>query len=321
MKKELDFTTFFRRYGIYGAFVILCAIFAIASPVFLKPSNLFNIARQVSMLGIASVGMTFALLLGGIDLSIGSLVTLVNIVCAGLMVQFGWNPVLACLFSIVMTTFFGLLNGLAVANIGMPALIVTLCTQTIWEGVAFILCGGLPIFGFPKGFDFIGQGYIGPIPFPVIIMIFVLLIGMVILNNSYFGRYFYAVGGNEEAAKLSGINVKMVKTLAYTLSGFFAGIAGIGFLSRTNSGQPLAGKGFEFDVLTAIALGGVSVTGGYGRVSNIVAGVCIIGVLQNGLVLLNTTQYTQMVAKGIVLFIAVAFDCLSKSGKIGGKKK
>jgi ribose transport system permease protein len=174
------------------------------------------------------------------------------------------------------------------------------------------LCKGLPIYGFPSSFEVIGQGYLGPIPIPVIIMIIVLAIGSFILNKTYFGRYFYPVGGNEEAAKLSGIQVVHVKYLVYSLSGFFAGVAGVVLLSRTNSGQVLAGKGLEFDVLTACVLGGVSVTGGFGKISNVVAGVLILGVLSNGLVLLNVTQFTQMVIKGSVLMLAVAFDCLQR---------
>ncbi len=149
----------------------------------------------------------------------------------------------------------------------------------------------------------------------MIILIFILAIGAYILNKTYFGRYFYAVGGNEEASKLSGINVDRVKYLVYSLSGFFAGIAGIVMLSRTNSGQVTSGKGFEFDVLTAVVLGGVSVNGGFGRISNVVAGVLIIGILSNGLVLLNVSAYVQMVIKGAVLMSAVAFDCIQKNKK------
>jgi ribose transport system permease protein len=268
--------------------------------------------RQVSMMGIASVGMAFVLLLGGIDLSIGSTITVVNIVAAWFMVKANIHPVPACLIAVLIATGVGFFNGWVIANIKMPPLIVTLSTMTMLEGLAFIICGGVPIFGFPKGFAVVGQGYLGPVPIPVIIMVVILAIGAFILNRTYFGRYFYAVGGNEEASSLSGINVKRVKYLVYTLSGFFAGIAGIVMLSRTMSGQALAGKGFEFDVLTAVVLGGVSVNGGFGKISNVVAGILILGVLSNGMVLMNVTQYMQMVIKGAVLLLAVAFDCYQK---------
>ncbi|MDQ8182939.1 ABC transporter permease [Pelagicoccus sp. SDUM812005] len=310
LKGTANAVEFAKRNGIYVVLLLLVFFFSIASENFLVSNNLLNVARQVSMLGIAAVGFAFVLLLGGIDLSVGSNITLVNIVGGWCMVNAGLNPVLAIGLALSMATFIGFLNGWIIANINMPPLIVTLAMMIIVEGLAYLICKGLPIYGFPASFAIIGQGYLGPIPIPVIIMIVILAIGAFILNKTYFGRYFYAVGGNEEAAKLSGIKVKNVKYLVYSLSGFFAGLAGIVILSRTNSAQVLAGKGLEFDILTACVLGGVSVTGGFGRISNVVAGVLILGVLSNGLVLMNVTQFSQMVIKGVVLMVAVAFDCL-----------
>lgn len=305
-----------KKYAMFLVLLVLVVFFSIASDAFLHPANLLNVARQVSMLGIASVGMTFALLLGGIDLSIGSMITLVNIVAAWLMVNAHVHPAIACILALVMSSALGLLNGLAISKIHIAPLIVTLSTMTMLEGLAYIICKGVPIFGFPKGFSVIGQGYLGPIPVPVLIMIVILLVGAFILNNTYFGRYFYAVGGNSEAAKLSGINVDAVICLVYALSGLFAGIAGIVMLSRTNSGQALSGKGFEFECLTAVVLGGVSANGGSGKISNVVAGVLIIGVLSNGMVLLNVSQYVQMFIKGALIVIAVGFDCIQRQRRI-----
>jgi ribose transport system permease protein len=304
-----------KKYGIFAVVILLVVFFSIASDNFMHTNNLLNIARQVSMMGIAAVGFTFVLLLGGIDLSIGSVVTLVNIVAAWLMIHGHQNPVVACALAVILAAGIGFLNGWIVAKINMPSIIVTLSMMIIVEGAAYLVCDGLPIFGFPKAFAVLGQGYLGGVPIPVIIMVAVLAIGAFILNKTYFGRYFYAVGGNEEAAKLSGIGVTGIKYLVYTLSGLFAGISGIVLLSRTNSGQVMAGKGFEFDVLTACVLGGVSVTGGVGKISNVVAGVMILGVLNNGLVLLNVNQYAQMEIKGIVLLFAVAFDTIQKNRK------
>ncbi|MEI8201110.1 MAG: ABC transporter permease [Eubacteriales bacterium] len=306
---------FFKRYGIFAVLFVLILFFSITSKNFFVANNLLNVARQVSMLGIASVGMAFVLLLGGIDLSIGSQITLVNIIAAWLMINGHMHPVLACTIAVALSTLIGFSNGLIIAKVKMPPIIVTLSMMIIIEGVAYMISGGMPIFGFPKAFTVLGQGYVGIIPIPVIIMIVIMIIGAFILNKTYFGRYFYAVGGNEEAANLSGINVNKVKFLVYTLSGLFAGIAGIVMLSRTNSGQVLAGKGFEFDALTACVLGGVSVNGGIGKISNIVAGVLILGVLSNGMVLLNVSQYSQMVIKGLVLLLAVAFDSIQKNRK------
>ncbi len=301
-----------RDKAIWVVFVILFIAFTIANSTFITPNNLIMIARQVSMYGIASIGMTFVILLGGIDLATGSIITFINILCAYFMVHSGMNMFVAIFLSLIVATLIGTLNGFMVSSIGMPALIATFATQTIFKGFAYILCGGRPVNGFTTAFKVIGQGYVGPIPVPVIIMILCFALGSFILNKTYFGRYFYAVGGNEEAAKLSGIRVGRVKYLVYSLSGLFAGLAGIVMLSRTNSGQPTAGDGYEFDVITCVVLGGVSVTGGYGKLSNVAAGVLIIGALTNGMVLMNVNSYIQMVVKGLVLAFAVGFDCLQK---------
>lgn len=301
-----------RDKAIWVVFVILFVAFTIANSTFITPNNLIMIARQVSMYGIASIGMTFVILLGGIDLATGSIITFINILCAYFMVNSGMNMFVAILLSLIVATLIGTINGFMVSSIGMPALIATFATQTIFKGFAYILCGGRPVNGFTTDFKVIGQGWVGPIPVPVIIMILCFALGSFILNKTYFGRYFYAVGGNEEAAKLSGIRVGRVKYLVYSLSGLFAGLAGIVMLSRTNSGQPTAGDGYEFDVITCVVLGGVSVTGGYGKLSNVAAGVLIIGALTNGMVLMNVNSYIQMVVKGLVLAFAVGFDCLQK---------
>ena len=259
-----------------------------------------------------SIGMTFVILIAGIDLSIGSIITLVNVVCAFLMVNSGMNMWLAIIISLVVATAIGVLNGGMVATIGIPALIATFASQTIFEGAAYLISGGRPISGLPEGFALFGRWSVGIVPVCTIIMIICFVVGSFILNKTYFGRYFYAIGGNEEAAELSGIRVNRVKYLIYALSGFFAGLAGIVLLSRSNSAQSTVGKGLEFDVITCVVLGGVSVNGGVGRMSGVVAGVLIIGCLTNGMILMDVSEYTQMVVKGVVLAIAVGIDCLSK---------
>ncbi len=298
--------------AIWVVFVFLFIGFSASNPNFFSSANLFTIARQVSMYGVAAVGMTFVILIGGIDLSAGSVITLVNVVCAYLMVQKGISIPMAIVISLLLATAIGILNGFLISTIGIPPLIATFATQIIFEGAAYLLSGGTPIFGFDPRFKVIGQGYAGPIPVPVIIMIVCFVLGSFILNKTYFGRYFYAVGGNEEASRLSGIRTGNIKYLIYALSGFFAGLAGIIMLSRTNSAQPTAGKGYEFDVITCVILGGVSVSGGFGKMSNVIAGVLIIGILTNGMVLLNIDTYMQMVIKGIILILAVGFDCMQK---------
>ena len=242
--------------AIWVVLVALVIVFTIANPRFISPNNLLTLLRQVSMYGIASIGMTFVILLGDIDLSTGTIISFVNIICAYMMVNMGLHPVIAILVSLVAATLIGVLNGFMVSTVGIPAIIATYATQTAFYGLALIICGGMPISGFSKGFAVIGQGYVGIVPIPVIIMAICFAIGSFILNKTYFGRYFYAVGGNVEAAKLSGIRVSRIKYLVFAISGFFAGLAGIVMLSRTASGNASSGAdGFEFEVITCVVLG------------------------------------------------------------------
>ncbi len=297
--------------AIWVVLLVLVVVFTAANPRFINPNNLLTLLRQVSMYGIASIGMTFVILLGDIDLSTGTIISFVNIICAYMMVNMGVNPVVAVLISIAAATLIGVLNGFMVSTVGIPAIIATYASQTAFYGLALIICGGMPISGLPKGFEMIGQGYIWVIPIPVIIMIICFAIGSFILNKTYFGRYFYAVGGNVEAAKLSGIRVGRIKYLVFAISGFFAGLAGIVMLSRTASGNATSGAdGFEFEVITCVVLGGVSITGGLGKMSGVVAGTFIIGALKNGMVLMNVNSYVQKIVMGVVLALAVGFDCL-----------
>lgn len=301
--------------AIWLVLLILAIGFTIANPRFLNSTNLLIILRQVSMLGIAAVGMTFVILLGDIDLSTGTIITFINIICAYFMVHMGMNMWLAILVSLIVAVLIGVLNGFMVSTIKMPALIATFSTQMAFQGLALIISGGLPINGFTEDFRVFGQGYVGIVPVPVVIMVICFAVGSFILNKTYFGRYFYAVGGNKEAAELSGIRVGKIKYLVFAISGFFAGLAGIVMLSRTNSAMANAGVGFEFDVITCVVLGGVSVSGGFGKISGVIAGTFIIGVLQNGMVLTNIDSYVQDVVMGVVLALAVGFDCLQRERK------
>lgn len=298
--------------AIWLVLVAEVIIFTIANHNFINPNNLVVILRQVAVYGIASVGMTFVILIAGIDLSIGSIITFVNIICAYFMVNMGMNMWVAVLVSLVASTLIGVLNGFMVSSLGIPALIATFASQTIFEGLAYLISGGMPISGFTSDFGFFGKWSVGMLPISAIIMAVCFVIGAFILKRSYFGRYFYAIGGNEDAAELSGIRVSRVKYLIYALSGLFAGLAGIVMLSRSGSAQNTAGKGYEFDVITCVVLGGVSVNGGVGTMSGVIAGVLIIGCLTNGMILMDVSTYTQMVVKGLVLAVAVGIDCMSK---------
>lgn len=316
MKKTIDII---RSRAIYVFLILMVIFFSVMNQNFMTLNNLLNVAKQVSIFGIASIGMTYVILLGGIDLSTGSLISLVNIVAAYFMVNMNMSPLLAIVFAVAISTAIGFLNGWVIAEIKMPPLIVTFASQTIFGGLAYIICNGRPISRFDKSFLKIGQGYLGVVPIPIIIMIVCFAVGAFILTKTYFGRYFYALGGNEEAAELSGIQVKKVKYLVYSLSGLFAGIAGIVMLSRANTGQPNAGLGYEFDVITCVVLGGVSVNGGSGKISNVIAGVLIIGVLSNGMILMDISSYMQMVIKGVILLLAVGSDCIQQAGLLKAK--
>ena len=305
---------FLKQNAIWLVFIAEIIIFAIASDgTFITGRNIINISRQVSYYGIAAIGMTFVILIADIDLSIGSIITLVNVVCAWLMVAAGVNMWVAVAISLIMATGIGLINAVMVAAVGIPALIATFASQTVFEGVAYLISGGRPIAGFDSDFGIFGRwSAFDFLPICAILMIICFALGSFILNKTYFGRYFYAIGGNEEAAELSGIRVNRVKYLIYAFSGFFAGLAGIVLLSRANSAQSTVGKGLEFDVITCVVLGGVSVYGGVGAMSGVIAGVLIIGSLTNGMILMDVSEYTQMVVKGLVLAVAVGIDCMSK---------
>ena len=277
--------------------------FTVLSPAFLSLDNFLNVFRQISMIGIAGIGMICVMLTGGIDLSISAQVTLVM------------HPVPASLAAILITTQLGTFNGILVAYGKLIPLIATLCMQNMLKGLSYIISKGQPIFGFPESFKVLGQGYVGAVPIPVIVLIIVAVLGAFFLNKTYIGRYFYCIGGNEEATNLSGVNTTKVKVLAYSVCGFFSGLAGIVWLSRVNSGQPTTGNGFEFDVISGIVLGGVSILGGEGDVLGAILGVIVIGLLNNGLTLLNVGEYYQLLVKGVVLLLAIGMDSFKRNFK------
>jgi ribose transport system permease protein len=301
-----------QSYGIVLVLGMLLLFFGLSSPVFFTVPNLFNIARQVSIMGIVAVGMTFVMITGGIDLSVGSMIAVAGVLGAKLMVEASWPPVAAVLLVLAIGAVLGLVNGLIIVKFDIPPLIATLGLMTIARGAAFIMTGGLPVYRLPEGFQFLGQGYLWIIPVPVLVMLVVFILGGIVLYLSFPGRYFYAIGGNEEAARLSGVDVDRYKLVVYSCLGFLTSLAGIILLSRINSGQPTAGSGFELDVVTAVVLGGVSISGGEGKLGGVLAGVLIIGVLSNGLIILNVEEYYQSVIKGLVLLCAVGFDRASK---------
>lgn len=292
--------------------VALIVFFSIVSPQFMQARNFFNIAKQIATVGICSVGFSFVLITGGIDLSVGYQISLDIVVTAVLMNSFGLNWGLACIIGMLLGTGIGLLNGFIIVQTGVAPLIVTLSMMTILKGISFLITGGLAIFKFDDAFVKIGQGTIaGFLPISLLFLVAIIAIGVFVLNKTVYGRYFYAIGNNVEAAKLSGVNVKKIQLMAYGLCGFFTSIGALLLLARLNSAQSSTGDGYEFDCLTACVVGGVSSNGGKGTVLGAIIGCLIVGVLDNGLAIMNINEYVQEVIKGLVLLCAVVYDTMS----------
>ena len=258
--------------------------------------------------------MTLVMLTGGIDISVGSMLAMAGVLCAKLSADVGLPLWIAVVITLLIGALFGLINGAAVTRLHIPALIATLATQTILKGIAYLLTNAVPVKNLSATYKFLGQGYIfGVIPVPLIITVALYVLAWWYLDKTYLGRRVYLSGGNEEAARLSGINTKWTITGTYVFSGVFAAIAGVLMAARLGSGQPSVGSGFEMDVITATVLGGISVNAGKGKVVNVFVGACIMGVLANGMTMLNINQYLQWIINGLVLLFAVTMSNLRKS--------
>ena len=299
----------FVKWGIYIALLLLVILMALIAPNFFSIKNGLNIAQAVSINAIVASGMTVVILTAGIDLSVGSIVAASGVATV-LLLNGGVPTAIAALVAILVGALIGLINGAIIAYLALPAFIVTLGALTYTRGVAYSMHGGPVQIAGESGIESIGNGSIGGIPMPVFIMIFVYWFFWFLLERTKFGRHVYAVGGNPQAARLSGIDVKKVLMSVYVISGVTAGLAGLMFASRVRSGQVTAGVGYELDAITAVILGGTSLFGGRGRIFGTLIGALLIGVLSNGLVLLGVPIYTQLMIKGGVIILAVAIDTL-----------
>lgn len=306
MKKFVDI---YKKFGIYILLTVVFVVFAVAAPNFLSAKNVINIVRQCSMFGIVVVGVSMVMIGGGMDLSVGSQMAVDGMLVGYMMVNSGLPIPVAIVATIVIGCVMGAINGLVAVKLHIMPIIVTLGTMLILEGVAYLITGGYPITGMPEAFTVIGQGYLGIIPIPVIIFAAFVIFGWVVMNKTYLGREIYALGGNREAARLAGINVDRLTIIVYTFCGFAASIAALIMVGRTNASQPGAGSSYAFDCMTAACLGGVSIAGGEGKISGTVVGVLILGMLDNGLVLMSVNSNWQSVIKGLILLAAVAIDC------------
>ncbi len=296
-----------RRFGIAIAFAILVVILSLLSGSFLTLSNLLNIARQVSINAVIAAGMTFVILTGGIDLSVSSVLAFSGAVMAGVL-STGRPVLVGIVAGLAVGALLGLLNGIVITRGKVQPFIATLGMLTIGRGLTLVYTDGRPITGLPDSFVWLGAGEVARIPVPVIIMILVCLASYVILTQTVLGRYVYAIGGNEEAARLSGVNVGAHKTLVYAISGLLAAVSAVILTARLNSAQPTAGTGFELDAIAAVVLGGTTLAGGEGSITGTLLGAFIIGVINNGLNLLNVNAFYQQVVKGAVILLAVLLD-------------
>lgn len=306
-------STQIKEINILLALLALCAFLSIASPYFLTANNALGVARAFTLTAIAAIGQTMVILTGGIDLSVGSIIGLSGL-STGMLLTMGWPLVPAVLAGIAVGTLFGVCNGVLITQVGLPPFIATLGTLSIGRGLIYVLTKGYPVT-VPREEELlrvIGQGYVGIVPVPVIIMVVITILATLFLSKTTLGRYIYAVGGNEEAARLAGINVNRVKMFVYTMSGFLASISGIILMSRLVSAQPNAGLGQELPVIAASIIGGTSLLGGEGTVIGAVLGAAIIGVVDNGIVLLGVDPYFQQVITGAVVLLAVTLDIWQK---------
>lgn len=299
------------------AMFVFLTLFPTTRSTFLTPKNMFNILRQNASNLFLATGMTMVIILGGIDLSVGSVIALSGVVAAGCVVNFGLPEVVGFIAAIAVGALVGLFNGFIICKTDIPPFIVTLASMNITKGIALVLTGGAPIRCMTDAFKFPGAGYVGPVPTPVILMIVIFIIAAVLINKTQFGRHIYAVGGNVQAAKFSGISVEKVKFIVYAYTGVMAGIAGVVIASRLYSGQPTAGDGAEMDAIASVVVGGTSMSGGSGRIGGTLIGVLIIGVLNNGLNLMGVDSNFQYIVKGLVILLAVYVDFLrnKKAGR------
>ncbi|MGO3497058.1 MAG: ABC transporter permease [Staphylococcus equorum] len=293
--------------------ILLVIIISALNSAFLEPSNLFNLLRQVSINGLIAFGMTFVILTGGIDLSVGSTLALSSAMVAILMVS-GVDSIIALLLGCIFGAVLGAVNGLLITLGKMAPFIATLATMTVFRGLTLVITDGNPITNLNGSYAFqlFGRGYFLGIPVPGVTMFVTFIILYILLHKTVFGRQTYAMGGNEKAAFISGIKVNKLKIMIYSLAGLMSAMAGAILTSRLNSAQPTAGMSYELDAIAAVVLGGTSLTGGKGRILGTLIGVLIIGVLNNGLNLLGVSSFYQQVVKGVVIIIAVLIDRKNK---------
>ena len=299
---------YLRRFGMLAAFLLICFLLSLATPNFFSLQNMTIVLRQVSINGVLAIGVTFVIITGGIDLSLGSVVALAGVVAALFAHPGEYVLVVPLALAVLVGVGIGGLNGLAVTKGKVAPFIVTLGMMTIARGLALVMSDGRPVTNLSNSFNTIGGGNFMGIPIPILIFASVIVFASILLNQTRIGRYMFAVGGNEKAAYASGIRVNRVKVTAYMICSGLAGLAGIILASRITTGQPNAGVAYELDAIAAVVIGGTSLSGGTGSIAGTVLGVLLIGVINNGLDLLNVSSYYQQIIKGVIIIAAVLID-------------
>ncbi len=303
---------FLQEWMLLLLFIGIVIIFMATNATFRTPANILNVLRQASFIAIISLGQFFVVLTGGMDMSISAIIGMVSIFFAGFAVTLGYPVWVAIALVMLMAIVVGFFNGILVVYGKMPAFIGTLVTMTIIKGIYFIYSGGLPIPGLPESFNFLGAGYLGVIPFPIVLMTIISFVLYIVTQHTSLGRSFYAVGGNIEASRLSGINVDFVGIFAFVLCAVLTAIGALGLTSRTLSGNVMLGENLLFDIMTIVVLGGTSLSGGRGSVIGVVIAALFLQVISNMMVLMSINTYWQWVVKGIILLIVVLIDVNSK---------
>lgn len=314
MAKKKELGSVLRNFALVFIIIAIIVVMSFVSPVFMTSKNIINIIRQISINGIIAVGMTFVILTGGIDLSVGSVVAITSVI-VGSMLQGGSNWLVACIVALLISLVFGAFNGFMIAYVGFQPFIATMATVTMGSGIALAYSDGKPFTISNESFLKIGQGYLGAIPIPIVLLVIVVAIGLIILKTTTFGRYVFAIGGNKNAAKLSGVRTRRVELMVYVISALCASIVGLILSARISSGQPTAGEGYELDAIAATAIGGTSMTGGVGSLTGTIFGFVLLGLMTNSMNLLNINSFYQEIVKGILIIIAVFLDMTSKNKK------
>lgn len=306
-----------RNLGILVALVALCVVLSFATSAFLTSKNIMNVLQQISTNGMIAFGMTYVILLGGIDLSVGSVVALSGVMSMALMARSGWGLVPALLAGVLIGTAIGLIDGFFITKVNMPAFIVTLAMMNIARGFALITTSGKPIYVQDDRLLIIGNGkLLENVPLQAVYMLIFFALLFVVLNYTKYGRHLYATGGNIEAARFSGINVNRVQLTAYIISGTVSGFAGVLTAARLYSALPSMGEGAEMNAIAAVVLGGTMMTGGSGTLGGTLIGALIIGVMNNGLNLMGVSSYWQDVAKGVIIILAIYMDIIRNKKKV-----